>query len=209
MFKKRNRVISALLTVIMMAGMTGFGGFGLPRTAQAASWHTNEGYPYKDSKFDVAYDKWGYYTRNCTSWVAYCLTSRNGLSDSEVKGFGNAGQWKERAQGKGIRVDNTPAVGAVAWKSTHVAWVCAVNSNGTFDVEEYNYDFAGGYRHTPNANTKGYTAFIHFKDIGGSSPAPAAASSANIGNGYYSVQHSGSGLYFDIDGAGKQDTANL
>ena len=59
--------------------------------------------------------------------------------------WGDAGQWVGAAEAVGISVTSSPAVGSVAWTDVgsalgHVAWVANVHSDGTIDVEEYDYD---------------------------------------------------------------------
>lgn len=60
-------------------------------------------------------------------------------------------------------MDTTPKVGDIACRTTgragHVAYVNAVYADGSFDVEEYNHNWANGYghiygkRHLTKANT--------------------------------------------------------
>ena len=128
---------------------------------QAFAYNTGDDYPYKNYNPDVA-EEWNFLTRECTSFVAWCLNSRNGIwfhnrykpgtderLDSDINGgrWGNAYEWEYAASALGYIVDNTPAVGAVAlwrygsrgsWDTTgHVAWVRSVNGNGTIDIEQY------------------------------------------------------------------------
>jgi surface antigen len=62
---------------------------------------------------------------------------------------GNAIDWSNRARMAGIRVSTTPKVDAVAnWLYQpygHVAFVEAVNPDGTVLVSEYNYVTPGRY----------------------------------------------------------------
>lgn len=79
---------------------------------------------------------WG----NCT-WYVYNLRPDIGSF------WGNASSWAYSARAAGYRVDNTPAVGAIAqWNSGaygmsgwgHVAYVESVNGDGTITVSEMN-----------------------------------------------------------------------
>ena len=115
---------------------------------------------------DSMIDTWRYYNRECTSFVAWRLHSRNAFEMPHA--IGNAGYWGTWAKNNGYPVNSTPAVGSVAWFSAgHVAWVEAVNNNGTVLIEEYNYDYNGNYHERTIANSS-VTGFIHFKDMSGS-----------------------------------------
>lgn len=130
-------------------------------SSPAFAYNIGNDYPYKDSTPDVP-DEWKFYTRECTSFVAWCLNSRNGIYfhnhyvpgtnerlPSNINGgrWGNAYEWEYAASALGYAVDNTPSVGAVAlwrygsrgsWDTTgHVAWVRSVNNDGTIDIEQY------------------------------------------------------------------------
>ncbi len=141
----------------------------LGNSAQAA-----DDYPYSDDcVHSGCVDPWRFYKRQCTSFVAWRLNAANGLvfnNDYDRDGsldFRDASNWKAAAQHFGIRVDNTPAVGAVAWQKggNHVAWVSEVHDT-TVTIEEYNY----GYNYSYNRRTKPKTMFeyIHFKDLSSS-----------------------------------------
>ncbi len=80
---------------------------------------------------------------NCTNYVAWRLIGAG--VEKPASHPGNASSWATRAARDGIRVDGTPAVGAVAqWDSLaggysskgHVAYVERVNSDGTILVSE-------------------------------------------------------------------------
>lgn len=107
--------------------------------------------------------------RNCTDFVAYRLNTANKVAFTNSyrgTGWGNAYQWKAAAQRLGIKVNSTPARGAVAYSPAggygHVAWVTQVNSNGTIVIEQYNQKYDGKYtRQTVN---KSNFQYIHIKD---------------------------------------------
>ena len=110
----------------------------LPQTA--AAYATGDDYPYKNSSISTI-DQWRFKARWCTSFVAWCIVSRNGIADfdnfyGDVK-WGNASNWGAAAKRLGIPVDDNPAVGSIAWKGTHVAWVAEVNGDEV-TIEEYN-----------------------------------------------------------------------
>ena len=145
---------------------------------------------YRDVPKDSVTDEWRFYNRECVSFVAWCLNSRNHVAFSNyMRGvwWGNANTWDDAARALGYTVDRTPAVGAVAyWESGyygHVAWVSAITwvpaKNGyRVTVEEYNYDYDGTY-HTrtiePDAKDKP-AGYIHIKDIVVAPPPPPVPS---------------------------------
>ncbi|MCR6483314.1 CHAP domain-containing protein [Amycolatopsis sp. OK19-0408] len=121
-------------------------------------------------------DSWGYYNRECASFVAWRLHARNGFE--MPRAIGNAGTWGAWFAPRGYAVDSSPAVGAIAESSGHVAWVEAVNGDGTVTVEEYNQNFQGAYgERTVAASTFHY---IHAKDI------TAAPGGGSVGTSEYS-----------------------
>ncbi|WP_371500421.1 peptidase inhibitor family I36 protein [Kitasatospora sp. NBC_00374] len=91
----------------------------------------------------------GFAADNCTAFAAYRVASRLGVPNfSNSWGgttWGNANTWDDAARRVGVTVDTTPTVGAIAVNDTHgdyghVAYVNAVYSDGSFDVEEYNWN---------------------------------------------------------------------
>lgn len=123
-------------------------------------------------------DSWGYYTGNCTSFVANRLHNVNHF---EVpRAMGNGAQWGAVARSLGYRVDNTPAVDSVAYYTDgvygHVAWVAEI-VGGNIVVEEYNWIRNGKMDYTYHPQTQSIskpTGFIHFKDL---SDTPSAGTS--------------------------------
>jgi surface antigen len=89
----------------------------------------------------------GFYAYQCTAFAAFRIATRLGVSNfSDSWGgvtWGNAGNWANAARSAGVSVDTTPTVGAIAVNTVHglghVAYVNAVYSDGSFDVEEYNW----------------------------------------------------------------------
>ncbi len=90
----------------------------------------------------------GFAQDNCTAFAAYRIASRLGVPSfsntwhSQV--WGDAGHWDDAARAAGLTVNKTPSVGAIAvndvHKVGHVAYVNKVYSDGSFDVEEYNWN---------------------------------------------------------------------
>lgn len=134
----------------------------------------------KSASRDALVDPWLFYNRECTSFTAWRLNHDNwGLAYGSKKVFwnyykgqhwGNANHWNDAAKAAGIRVDNRPAVGAVAfWESGrfgHVAWVRSFTAS-TVTIEEYNYLVYGGYStRTLTEGASNYpTGFIHVRDL--------------------------------------------
>ena len=131
---------------------------------------------YKNGSQEI--DKWRMYSRQCTSFAAFRLSSVNGF---EIPGaYGNANEWGYRARREGYRVDSVPTIGSIAWSTAggygHVAWVSNVMGDN-IEIEEYNYGYTGSYnKRIIKANTM--TGFIHFKDLDGGN----VVSSSNVFN---------------------------
>ncbi|WP_165355030.1 CHAP domain-containing protein [Nocardioides oleivorans] len=123
-------------------------------------------------------DPWGFVLRNCTSFVAWRLHERNGMTSfsNSLGGehWGNASNWDDVARRLGYRVDDVPAIGAVAQTDDgrvgHVAWVSAIGP-GTVTVEEYNHAVPGGYgtRTVPVGDFR----YLHLDDV---APSPLVGS---------------------------------
>lgn len=134
-------------------------------------WRSGGGTPYYyNGIFQFNYDSWGYAVQNCTSWVAWALHDRNGFE--MPRAIGDASAWGSWARNNGYTVDGNPKIGSVAWwASNHVAWVKAVNNDGTVTIEEYNYNWSGTYN-CRNIE-KNSVQYIHFKDINADTAPPS------------------------------------
>jgi surface antigen len=90
-------------------------------------------------------DRWGMYSCNCTSYVAWALAANGQRTDWFVLGSMNAWNWPNVARRAHLRVGSTPRVGAVAvWPKLvppfgHLAYVTGLERGGRFDVAEYNF----------------------------------------------------------------------
>jgi surface antigen len=116
-------------------------------------------------------DPWGFYAGQCTSFVAWRLNDRNQIAfHNYYRGyhFGNANSWDEAARSAGIPVNGTPRVGAVAQSDGgsfgHVAWVAALNTDGTVLIEEYNW--SGGESYGQRTVSRSSFEYIHFPTVG-------------------------------------------
>lgn len=169
----KKKLITILLTVIMSVSMMNF--------VFAA-----DDYPYSDKVYgrysSADIDPWRFYYRECTSFVAWCLNSRNDVAfNNSYKGvqWGDASNWGSAARSVGITVDKNPAIGSVAWWSSgHVGWVASVNGSNV-TIEEYNKSFTGTYNCRTIASSS-ITGFIHIKDISVSPPATPTISDIAI-----------------------------
>ena len=116
-------------------------------------------------------DSRGFLQGQCTSWVAYRLAMRNGLSFSNWyagRHWGNASEWGKVAKGVGHKPDKYPAVGAIGWyKRGHVSYVEDVYSNGTILISEMNTDGHNGFHFaTVSPGMSSYPdKFIHLDDV--------------------------------------------
>lgn len=102
---------------------------------------------------DLGADPWSFFWGECVSYVAYMVRTATPHKDfhnndwlyhgRNTVHFGNAKEWVIGARNGGIPIDQTPAVGAVAvrsgGRSGHVAFIVAVNPDGSFVVNEYNH----------------------------------------------------------------------
>ncbi|MBM6400669.1 CHAP domain-containing protein [Phycicoccus sonneratiae] len=121
-------------------------------------------YPYKNSTIDVP-GRWNFFTRECTSFVAWRLNRRNGIAfNNNWRGvhWGDASNWIHAAGLARLTVNRTPRVGAVGVPDGHghVAWVNRIRSNGDVSYEEYNWSPPHVYNH--RILPRGGWRYIHF-----------------------------------------------
>ncbi len=165
----------------------------------------------KNAALDAIVDPWNFYNRECTSFAAWCLNSRNGVKFTNqylgASRWGNANTWGTVAKSLGVTVNMTPAVGAIAWWTTgkygHVAWVSAVNGSSVF-IEEYNYKVRGGYG-TRTIAASDPAGYIHIKDITPSGKPMTSGYDAVLPDGDYQILcAANTDYYLDIDGSGSE-----
>lgn len=105
-------------------------------------------------------DPWGYYVRNCTSYVAWRVSQELGIN---IDGWGNAHSWDTAAQAAGYPVDTNPQTGDIAvWEGYygHVAIVTAVNPDRSVNVAQYNRAGTGEFSRESRVTAHHY---IHIK----------------------------------------------
>jgi hypothetical protein len=123
----------------------------------------------------AGYDPQGFAWAQCTSYVAFALRTYSPYKDfqNNWKGqhFGNAKEWDAAAKAAGIRVDQMPAVGAVAERTAgswgHVAYIVAVNPDGTFVVNEYNHVTSRAFSSRTTkigSNIEDFNKILHFEE---------------------------------------------
>ncbi|MET8957348.1 CHAP domain-containing protein [Streptomyces sp. NPDC004533] len=143
------------------------------------------GAPHADSL-----DRWGFFTGECTSFVAWRIRQHLGVPDftNGYHGglFGYAWHWADNADVLGLPVDATPTPGSVAvfppntagaGPLGHVAVVLSVSPAGTALVEDYNWrDAWDNYQEHAYSQHTVPTAqlqFIHFRPPSPSTPRPS------------------------------------
>ena len=165
--KRKNKLLAFILIIVMLLPL-------VPAAVLPAS--AIDDYPdkWKIPKRDTVLDDWGIWNRECVSWVLWCLKSRNGYNLDPKGRNWNAVNWKKNAISMGVRVDDTPAVGCVAWWDLsltykpgwgHTAWISEVNGD-YITIEEYNVIPSGGGLYSTRVMHKSKPhAYLHFKDL--------------------------------------------
>jgi surface antigen len=169
---------------LVATALAAVGVVGVAGTASAAI--GTDDYPsyLKTAAPDSLTDPWGFYNRECVSFVADRLNNDNNMAFSNnmsVNGvaghYGYAYQWKDNAiKLYGASVFNgTPAAGSVAWWGVssyaslgHVAYVDSVNGDGSINIEQYNawpdeYAYSAVTIHPGDYNWP--SGFLHLKDL--------------------------------------------
>lgn len=128
-------------------------------------------YRFKDKAKDAGADPWGYFYRECVSFVASRLANL-GVKPSLFSHLGNGNQWMSAS----VPHLSRPKPGTVAVytggpvSSNHVDFVTAVHGD-TYDGEEYNYGGNGQYHQYAGRHISNAATFLDFgvRDSGSSS----------------------------------------
>lgn len=128
-------------------------------------------YQFKDKAKDAGADPWGYFYRECVSFVASRLANL-GVKPSLFSHLGNGNQWVSAS----VPHLSRPKPGTVAVytggpiSSNHVDFVTAVHGD-TYDGEEYNYGGNGQYHQYAGRHISNAATFLDFgvRDSGSSS----------------------------------------
>lgn len=169
-------------------------------------------YPYADKKFDdLITDGYGigFYYRECTSFVAWRMnrdksptapTFQNVMKgpNGTIGRWSNGGNWEKNAREQGYIVDSIPAVGAIAqfnasgtYPVGHVAYVEAVNPDGSVNLSEYNITPA---TYGERFNIKTVSNFIHINDGIAVEWLPNAQNIVNYADGNIKILGTGFGI---------------
>lgn len=127
-------------------------------------------YRFKDKAKDAGVDPWGYYYRECVSFIASRLANL-GVNPSLFSHLGDGRQWVN------ARVPHLsrPKPGVVSVytggpvSSNHVDFVTAVHGD-TYDGEDYNYNGDGKYHQFTGRHVRNAATFLDFgvRDFGSS-----------------------------------------
>ena len=136
----------------------------------AAMGAKGDDYRFKDRAKDSGADPWGYYYRECVSFIASRLANL-GVNPSLFSHLGDGRQWVS------ARVPHLsrPKPGVVSVytggpvSSNHVDFVTAVHGD-TYDGEDYNYNGDGKYHQFTGRHVKNAATFLDFgiRDFGSS-----------------------------------------
>lgn len=133
----------------------------------ASSDGSNGGYPsvWANAPMNSYVDSWGMYSRQCVSYAAFKVAQAYG-NMPYWGGVGNANQWPGNARAAGIPTGSAPRVGSVGVVSSgqygHVAWVEAINPNGTIRISHYNVNWTGNYAVWDNLSPSYFDTYIYF-----------------------------------------------
>lgn len=126
---------------------TGVAGNGAADQKVFYAWLTHGGFTPGNPNLVV--DPNQFYYGECTSYAAWAIKNHTRYKDftNSWRGqhFGNASHWAAAARAAGITVDQKPAAGAIAQSLHagggvgHVAYITAVNPDGSFNIAESNY----------------------------------------------------------------------
>lgn len=134
-------------------------------------------YRYKGKVADSGADPWGYFFKECVSFVASRLANL-GVSTAKFSHLGNGMDWVNAS----VPHMSKPKVGSVAVYGpgsefgNHVAMVTGVQGN-KISGEEYNWNGDHKYHTYHGRNASGATTFLDFGLSGGSSKSDAKADS--------------------------------
>ena len=128
-------------------------------------------YRYKSRGKDSGADPWGYFFRECVSFVASRLAN-SGVSASKFSHLGNGRDWVNAKvpHSKKPKVGDVAVYAAGSEFGNHVAMVTGTQG-GKISGEEYNWNGDGRYHKYHGRNASGATTFLDF-GLGGSSKAP-------------------------------------
>ncbi|MDO5066348.1 MAG: CHAP domain-containing protein [Propionibacteriaceae bacterium] len=177
-YAKHEATVASLLPTLNPQGCSQVdllvpGASGLAGKDDYAGWYAK----LPDMVKAEGYDPNGFAWRQCTSYAGFAVRTYSRHKDfnnwwrQDGGRFSDAKHWHVAARKAGIRVDQTPAVGAVAQRTSgdwgHVAYVVAVNDDGSFVINEYNHvttrEFSSRTARIGNGSHD-FTNFLHFEE---------------------------------------------
>lgn len=119
-------------------------------------------YSFKNKAKDSGADPWGYFYRECVSFVANRLKN-SGVNASLFSNLGNGADWVNAkvSHSKTPKAGDVAVYGAGSEFGNHVAMVDKVTGN-TIAGEEYNWDGDGKYHQYSGRKASGATTFLDF-----------------------------------------------
>jgi len=119
-------------------------------------------YPWKSVGKDSGADPWGYFYRECVSFVASRLKNM-GVSPSLFRHLGNGSDWVNAkvAHSSNPKPGDVAVYGPGSEFGNHVAMVNGVQGN-KISGEEYNWNGDGKYHTYQGRNKSGATTFLNF-----------------------------------------------
>lgn len=150
--------IDALIASQRRSNLATDGGYYFLRFPGTVGSFSPGNYPYANGGFGMSPgpgcvdndgpDPWGYCTRQCVSYAAWAVLASGRSSSSEIRGWGNAADWVNAANARGIPIYRTPQAGDIAISTSgywgHAMYVESVNGgNRTFSTSEYNTYLTG------------------------------------------------------------------
>lgn len=174
-YANHEATVAALLPTLRPQGCSGVGqpgANGLAGVDEYPAWYAK----LPDMLKGGRYDPHGFAWFQCTSYAGFAVRTYNsGFKDFynwwHGAHFGNANLWADAARQVGIRVDQTPTVGSVAQRTSgdygHVAFVVAVNEDGSFVINEYNRNNTREFSSRTakvGSGSSDFNNFIHFEE---------------------------------------------
>lgn len=148
----RQNEVRAQQQAAMAAAIGSTGGATLIRGGSAGDypWGSDNcrmtGYYSLDGSDGNGGDGYGYGCRQCASYAAWRVNKETG---NYPVNWGNAINFPSSARAMGYQTGSSPRAGSLAVMGGsaegHVAWVEAVNGDGTIVVSQYNYNYGAGW----------------------------------------------------------------
>ncbi|MBS1007794.1 tape measure protein [Leuconostoc suionicum] len=131
-------------------------------SSSSGAGETKDDYLYKNKAKDSGTDPWGYYFRECVSFVASRLKNL-GVSTNLFSHLGNGADWVNASvpHSKTPKVGDVAVYGAGSEFGNHVAMVSGVQGD-KISGDEYNWSGDGQYHTYSGRKASGATTFLDF-----------------------------------------------